>query len=137
MDRRISYIDACNHFIAFWTDGIQNINPHTPINISLCVGACLMDVLAFTRIFEIFEKDKMIRGPLKCRDHGYSQMKNVIYHGGALHSLSFTYTLLKLTEVVPNMYVNNYPLELIGKLRDGIDFTDACIEFDEPFDFFS
>jgi hypothetical protein len=82
-----------------------------------------MDIYLLSRLFIIFDKKKMNRGPIGCRDQKYREIKNAIVYIGDMHTKFCTRSFSKDFEVNPKIEIIN-----------GI--YNKCVELEEPFDVF-
>jgi hypothetical protein len=83
-----------------------------------------MDVFFLLRLFITFDQKKLVRGPLGCRDSQYLEIKNAIVYGGGYHIDIYNDFFQLYFQVKPEIFIKQ-------------DASNKCINFDQPFDFFS
>lgn len=81
-----------------------------------------VDIYVLARLFVRFNKDKMERGPINCRNSKYQEMKNIIIYAGVAHIKNYNKFLKLYFGVSPDIEIQNE--------------TKQCIRLDEEFDFF-
>jgi hypothetical protein len=83
-----------------------------------------MDIYFLSRLFIVFDQNKMNRGPVGCRNSQYQQIKNAIVYAGALHIDIYSEFLKKYFTVDPKIDIKQ-------------PYNNQCIKLDPPFDFFA
>jgi len=85
-----------------------------------------MDLYFLVRLFIKFDETKLQRGPKGCRMKKDVTANNVIVYGGAQHIKIYTEFFESYFNIVE-------PTLMIGDINN----ESQCIEFDEPFDFYT
>jgi hypothetical protein len=82
-----------------------------------------MDAYLLSRLFVIFDKSKMNRGPQYCRDEYYVTPRHIIIHAGSMHTLLYEVFMKSFFQFDPK-------LSVVDKLKGG------CVTLPKPFIFF-
>ena len=94
----------------------------------IAVFTIAMDAYAILRVFTLFERTKMSRGPTGCRGDGNRYMRNVVYHCGDFHATVFRFVLATVFDAdaaIAILPAKKWP-----------ETPKSCIDLPKAFDFF-
>jgi len=97
----------------------------------------VMDLYILSRLFMTFDKHKMNRGPINCRDSKYSTINNAIIYTGGSHTEHYMKFFYKLYNIVPNISISNDQLGMVSGNYMFFKSQMQCIKFTKPFNFFT
>ena len=93
----------------------------------------IMDIYTLSRMFAIFDENKLNRGPIKCRDPIYKIPRNIIFYGGNLHTFFYKEFIDRFNSINTGKNFSYFT----GDEKKHIQFNRLDKKYKNGFDFFS